>query len=74
MSKVGLRERLNEWIKAEGGKMVPFGAIEHQTRLWGYKVSNAERCLRPSSSPNLERVFKNGAIIGYRYKAPGTLF
>jgi len=71
---MSLRVKLNDWIKSENGKMVSFSAIEHQTRLWGYKVSNAERCLRPSSSPDLERVFKNGAIIGYYYKKPGTLF
>lgn len=65
--KESLRTKLNNWIKSENGKMISFDAIERQVKLWGYKMSNAERQLRPSLSPDIERVEKNGAIIGYRY-------
>lgn len=64
----GLKQKLNTWIKAEEGRIVYVDAIERQVKLWGYKISNYERRLRASESPNIERVMKNGAIIGYRYK------
>lgn len=67
--KDGLRTKLNDWIKAEGGKLVPIDAIERQVKLWGYKISNYERRLRPSESPDIERVFKNGVIVGYKLKS-----
>jgi hypothetical protein len=66
--KDGLRQRLNNWIKAEQGQIVYVDSIERQVKLWGYKISNYERRLRPSESPNIERVMKNGAIVGYRWK------
>lgn len=53
--------------------MVAINDIQTQVELWGYKMSNAERRLRNSESPNIERIFKNGAIIGYKYKPPGVL-
>lgn len=66
--KTGLREKLSDWIKSENGRVVTIGVIEQQVKLWGYKISNYERRLRPSESPNIERVFKHGAIIGYRWE------
>lgn len=66
--KQGLKQKLNDWIKSENGRVVSINEIEQQVKLWGYKISNYERRLRPSESPNIERVFKNNAIIGYRYR------
>jgi hypothetical protein len=65
---MSLHKKLNDWIKDEQGRTVPIESIERQVGEWGYKISNYERRLRPSESPNIERVFKNGAIVGYRYK------
>lgn len=48
--------------------MISIDAIEKQVKEWGYKISNYERRLRASESPNIERVMKNGAIVGYRWK------
>ena len=64
---MSLKQRLNDWIKNEQGRIVFIDVIERQVREWGFKISNAERRLRPSDSPNIERVFKNGAIVGYRW-------
>jgi hypothetical protein len=65
---MSLHSKLNAWIKSEQGNMVDIDTIEYNVKSWGYKVSNYERRLRASESPNIERVFKNGAIVGYRWK------
>lgn len=67
----GLRQKLNDWIRQENGRIVSINEIEAQVKIWGYKISNYERRLRPSESPNIERIKKNGAIIGYKYLEPG---
>lgn len=64
----GLKQKLNDWIESEQGRMVPIDSIEKQVREWGYKISNYERQLRPSLSPQVQSVKKNGAIIGYMWK------
>ena len=71
--KNGLKQRLNDFIKSYKGEVVPHDTIKQLCKTWGYRESNAERRLRMSESPNIERLMKNGAIIGYRYQeAPTT--
>jgi hypothetical protein len=67
--KDGLKQKLNDWIKNEHGQMVSIAVLESQVRLWGYKISNYERRLRPSESPHVEAVKnEHGAIVGYCWK------
>lgn len=66
--KSGLKQKLNDWIKSENGKIVPIAVIENQVRLWGYKISNYERRLRDSESPDIGKVSHNGAIVGYFWR------
>ncbi len=66
--KESLKSKLNKWIESEGGKFIPIDVIEHQVKLWGYKMSNAERRLRDSESPNVGKATKNGAIIYYFWR------
>lgn len=65
--KNGLRQRLNDYIKSYKGEVVPHDTIKQLCKAWGYRESNAERRLRASESPDIERLMKNGAIVGYRY-------
>lgn len=58
-------------ISERAGGVLSLNEIEDFCHKAGYKLSNAERVLRPSQSPNIERVWKNNAIIGYR-SAPST--
>lgn len=64
---MSLKTTLNQIIKERNGGIVSLQEIEQICRNMQYKLSNAERRLRPSESPNIERVMKNGAIIGYKY-------
>lgn len=68
---MSLKSSLNQIIKDRNGGIVSLAEIEAYCHQAHYKLSNAERRLRPSESPNIERLVKNGAIIGYRYLAPG---
>lgn len=68
---MSLKARLNNLIRERNGGMVTLQEIEYVCREEKKKTSNAERRLRASESPNVERVFKNGAIIGYRWKTEG---
>ena len=63
---MSLKQRLNEAIKINGS--MTFDEIKKYTEELGYKLSNAERRLRPSESPNIERIEKNGAIVAYRWE------
>lgn len=71
---MSLKSQLTQLIKSRSGTMVSINEIYLLCQTESYKLSNAERRLRPSESPNVERVFKNGAIIGYRWREPGQLF
>jgi hypothetical protein len=71
--KQSLKSKLNDIIKEARGQVVSINEIERLCHEWHYKPSNAERRLRPSESPNIERVFKNGAIVGYRYQQSETV-
>jgi len=64
----GLRQKLNDYIKGENGAFVSHDTVKQLCKQWGYRESNAERRLRPSESPNVERIMKNGAIVGYRWR------
>lgn len=66
--KISLKQRLNTLIEDRKGGVVSINEIETLCHQYQYKLSNAERRLRQSESPNVERVFKNGAIIGYKWK------
>jgi hypothetical protein len=69
-----LKSKLNEWIKREG--QVAWVDIKSacETGKFGriYKLSNAERRLRASDSPNIETVMsENGKyIMAYKAKPP----
>lgn len=66
--KTSLKQKLNNLIQSRAGQLVSINEIEALCHEFQYKLSNAERRLRASESPNIERVFKNGAIIGYRWQ------
>jgi predicted transcriptional regulator len=65
--KTGLRERLIRLLQVANGETVPINEIERMCKIWGYKISNYERRLRPSETPNVISIKKNGAIIGYQW-------
>lgn len=67
---MSLRTNLNQIIKDRNGEIVSVNEIEAYCNKAHYKKSNAERRLRPSESPDIERVWndKKTAIIGYKYK------
>ena len=66
--KTSLKTKLNDLIKSRNGGIVTINEIEYLCKENQYKMSNAERRLRASESPNIVRVMKHGAIIGYRWK------
>lgn len=68
---MSLRSTLNQIIRDQHGEIVPINEIYAYCDKNHFKRSNAERRLRASESPNIERVMKHGAIIGYRYLEPG---
>lgn len=63
---MSLKLTLNQMISERAGGVLSLNEIEDFCHKAGYKLSNAERVLRPSQSPNIERVWKNNAIIGYK--------
>ena len=65
---MSLKEKLNNYIRDQNGSFVSHDMIKQLCQQFGYRESNAERRLRASESPNIERVYKNGAIIGYKWK------
>ncbi len=64
---MSLKSNLNQIIKDRNGGIFTLQELEVFCKNAQYKLSNAERRLRPSESPNIERVMKNGAIVGYKY-------
>lgn len=69
--KISLKQRLNTLIEDRKGGMVSINEIRQICDEYHYKQSNAERRLRASESPNVEPIFKHGAIIGYKWKPAG---
>lgn len=67
MTSGGLRGALNQMIFNRRGDIVSINEIYEYCARAKFKQSNAERCLRPSLSPNVESVKKNGYIIGYKW-------
>lgn len=63
---MGLKSNLNKIIEERGE--ISLNELEEYCHKAHYKLSYAERELRPSASPNIEGVWKNGAIIGYKAK------
>jgi|TARA_Y100000034_G_scaffold130247_1_gene188197 hypothetical protein len=66
---MGLKKELTTWIRNQGE--VSYKEIEEYCKENYYKVSNAERCLRPSSSPQIEAIKKKRYITGYRWIGSG---
>lgn len=68
---MSLRANLNQIIKDRKGGIFTLKELEDYCHKYPAKLSQAERRLRPSESPCIERLMKNHAIIGYRYLEPG---
>ncbi len=66
---MSLKKKLHEIIKGENGGIVTHHVIQRICEVEGRRVSNGERRLRPSESPDIETVYnKKGFIVGYRAK------
>lgn len=64
--KSALHKEIHNWRNAPE-RICPNYVIEGICRELGRKISNAERRLRKSESPNIEAVKNNkGFIVGYR--------
>jgi hypothetical protein len=67
-----LKTKLNEYIRIYG--QVSYNELKDKVEngYFGrkYRVSNMERRLRPSESPDIEEVRQNGYIIAYKHKHP----
>ena len=72
---MSLKKTLNNLIKDRYPDIVKVDEIEYTTKEMGYKISNAERRLRKSESPNIEAL-KNGKgnIYAYKYKPERTVY
>jgi len=68
---LSLRDQLQAWIKKEG--YVSYNSVKYavENGLLGrlYRITTAERELRPSHSPMIEAIEKNGYIVGYKYNS-----
>jgi hypothetical protein len=66
---MSLRSQLNQIIKDKNGEILTLNELEAYCHKAFYKLSFAERELRPSKSPDIARVYNNkgNAIIGYKY-------
>jgi len=62
---MSLKQLLIDQIEAREGEVFTYDDLVDYCRVWGFKISNAERRLRECH--DIEKVFsKKGAIIGYR--------
>ena len=68
---MSLRENLNNLIKQRFPDSVHINEIEAYCKLNHFKMSNAERRLRKSESPNISRIENKGAIVGYVWNGGG---
>lgn len=64
--KISLKQKLNDLIKEKG--QISYNELEVLCHQWQYKIATAERVLRKSLSSDIERIMKENAIIGYKYK------
>jgi hypothetical protein len=71
---MSLKQHLNDLIQSRNGGTVTLQEIEDLCKSEKYKLSNAERRLRPSESPGIERVMQNGAIVGYRWTGKKQIY
>jgi len=62
---MSLKHTLNQIIKER--KEITYDELVVLAKQLGCKLETATRKLRPSDSPDIERVWRNGAIIGYKY-------
>lgn len=69
--KKSLKQILNETIQLKG--FISTYELDYLCKQHHYKLSNAERRLRDSESPDIEKVRKDGVIIGYKVKQKGQL-
>lgn len=69
---MALRTKLNEFIRIYG--QVSYNELKDKVEngYFGrkYRVSNMERRLRPSESPDIEEVRQNGYILAYKHRNP----
>ena len=63
---MSLRVHLNNLIRERG--YLSYDEVVMETILKGHKVETASRVLRPSKSPLIESIPRNGSIIGYKWK------
>lgn len=68
---MSLKANLNQIIKNRRGQIFTLQELEAYCHSAHYKLSNAERRLRASESPNIIPVYKGTAIIGYQWGAVG---
>lgn len=73
---MSLRQKLNNYIANHGqvSYQVLKQMLENGDFGRRYKLSNLERRLRPSESPEVEAVVENGAITAYRWKSTPVKF
>lgn len=66
---MSLKANLNQIIKDRAGEVFTLRELTSYCQTAGYKLSNAERRLRASESPNVQPVYndKRTAIVGYRW-------
>ncbi len=62
---MSLKTKLHTLLKNNG--YISLQELENFCHQEHYKLATAERILRPSESPLIQRVMKSGAIIGYSY-------
>lgn len=67
---MSLKSSLHQLIKDRNGQIFTLSELEVYCKQAGYKLSNSERRLRASESPNIQSVYdeKHHHIIGYKWK------
>lgn len=66
---MSLKKDLTQKILDYAGATFTYSELIEYCRIWGYKISNAERRLREVTSPEdseIEIVMKKNYILGYR--------
>jgi len=65
---MGLKKDLHEILKSMEGRVLTCDQLEIICKRQGRKLSNGERRLRPSDSPQVESIRNGkGYIVGYRW-------
>lgn len=65
---MSLKKTIHYYIKNRYPKIFYYHEAVAIARSLGRKESNLERRLRNSESPEIETLYNNGAIMGYRYR------